>query len=205
MNKNIYYYKFRVVFDEIEDFIRDIEIISNDTFESFHQILYASIGLEGNELASFFICDAKWNKQKEITLIDMEEDVTHETPVYDDEDNYSTKSSIPKFVMANALIKDFIYGPHQHIMYEYDFLNPKIFYIELLKTLPTDNTEGFPKCTYSEKLLPIKNVHTPLQHKEEQAIIDDANDLFDEFDDLYDDEDEDIIDLENFDDIRDFE
>ncbi len=36
----MYCYKFRVFFDEIEDFVRDIEISSTDNFESFNQILY---------------------------------------------------------------------------------------------------------------------------------------------------------------------
>ena len=204
MNKKVYYYKFRVVFDEIEDFIRDIEIISNDTFESFHQILYSSIGLMGNELASFYICDSKWNKQKEVTLIDMDDDANVEIPSYDEEESYSTKSSIPKFVMAEARIKDFIVDPHQYIIYEYDFLQPKIFYIELLKTLSTDSVEGFPKCTYSSKIFPVKVTHTSTPKDEEFVSNEDMLDDFDE-DDEYNDFNEDSLDLDNFDDIKEFE
>ena len=109
----MYYYKFRVYYDEVEDFVRDIEILSSDNFESFHKILYSSIGLQGNELASFSICDTKWNKQKEITLIDMGDDAIANVPEYDDEDGFTTKSNIPKFVMKDAIIKDFIIDPHQ--------------------------------------------------------------------------------------------
>ena len=50
----MYFYKFRVYYDEVEDFVRDIEILSNDNFENFHKILLSSIGLDGQELASNF-------------------------------------------------------------------------------------------------------------------------------------------------------
>ena len=87
----MFYYKFRVYFDEVEDFVRDIEILANDNFESLHNILYKSIGLEGNELASFSLCDSKWNKQNEITLIDMKDDEVEDAPEYEEEDGYTTE------------------------------------------------------------------------------------------------------------------
>ena len=114
----MFYYKFRVNFDEVEDFVRDIEILSSDNFENFHKILYTSIGLKGNELASFSLCDVKWNKQKEITLIDMGDDSVAALPEYDENDGFTTKSNLPKFVMKDSVLKDFISDPHQHIIYE---------------------------------------------------------------------------------------
>ena len=104
----MYYYKFRVYYDEVEDFVRDVEILANDNFESFHHLLYECIGLKGNEFAAFSICDPKWNKQKEITLMDISEGDENEVPEYDDEDEFSTKTNLPTFVMADAVLKDFI-------------------------------------------------------------------------------------------------
>jgi hypothetical protein len=153
----MYYYKFKVTFDDVEDFERGIEILASDNFETFHQILYESIGLAGNELASFSICDAKWNKIQEITLIDMQDDSETEAPDYGDEEEFSTSSNLPKFIMKDAVLKDFITDPHQHIMYEYDFINPKVFYIELLKTLPAKENALYPRCTLSESVLPKPN------------------------------------------------
>ena len=147
----MYFYKFRVYYDEVEDFVRDIEILSNDNFENFHKILLSSIGLDGQELASFYICDSKWNKQKEISLMDMGDDSEKEEPEYEEGDEFSLRSKLPISVMKDSLLKDFITDPHQHIMYEYDFLNPKVFYIELLKVLQTEDGQGFPRCTHKEK------------------------------------------------------
>lgn len=192
----MYFYKFRVYFDDVEDFVRDIEIRSTDSFESFHNIIYSSTGLTGNELASFFICDTKWNKQKEITLIDMEDETDANVPEYEDSDDFSTKSNIPKTVMKDSVLKDFIEDPHQHIIYEYDFLNPKNFYIELLKTLPADPNVVYPRCTYKVKELPKDIKLNPIPNPEDDYFEDEEGS---EFDDGFNEEDH--LDLENIEDF----
>jgi len=185
----MYFYKFKVTFDEVEDFERNIEILASDNFESFHQILYETIGLSGNELASFSICDAKWNKKQEITLIDMQDDSETEAPNYDDEEEFSTASNLPKFIMKDAILKDFITDPHQHIMYEYDFINPKVFYIELLKTLPAKENVDYPRCTLSEGVLP-KPDEFVAAHNPDNDFLNDFEDEMDEedFDEFADDQ-----------------
>lgn len=186
----MYYYKFKVYYDEVQDFVRDVEILATDNFESFHQLLYNCIGLKGNEFAEFSICDQKWNKHKEITLTDTSEEDICSVPKYDEEDSYSTKSHLPKFIMKEAIIKDFITDPHQHIMYEYDFINPKIFYIELQKVLQTATTEGFPRCTYKAMELPVQLTAAdfPDPYTGMENEIDDE-DNFDDEDDGYNEED----------------
>jgi len=185
----MYYYKFKVTFDEVEDFERNIEILASDNFESFHQTLYETIGLGGHELASFSICDAKWNKKQEITLIDMQDESETKAPDYDDEEEFSTASNLPKFIMKDAVLKDFITDPHQHIMYEYDFINPKVFYIELLKALPAKENVVYPRCTLSEGVLP-KPDELIAVHNPENDFLNDFVDEMDEedFDEFADDQ-----------------
>lgn len=172
----MYYYKFRVFFDEVEDFVRDVEILANDNFESLHKLLYECIGLKGNEFAAFSICDPKWNKQKEITLMDTSDDEEVIEPEYDDEDQYSTKTHLPKFIMKDALLKDFISDPHQHIMYEYDFMNPKTFYLELQKVAQTDDAAGFPRCTYKAMEIPVQLTAADVPEPEDVEFIEDEDD-----------------------------
>lgn len=197
----MYYYKFKVYYDEVEDFVRDVEILANDNFESFHKLIYDCTGLQGNEFAAFSICDQKWNKQKEITLLDTtdEDAYVDETPDYDEDDQYSTKSNLPKYVMSDALLKDFITDPHQHIMYEYDFMNPKVFYIELQKTLKTDETEGFPRCTFKKMELPKDRMAVKNDNLDDFDLEDDIPNE-DELDDLFGDG----YDAEDFSDLNEF-
>ncbi len=196
----MYYYKFRVYFDEVEDFVRDVEISASDNFESLHHLLYECIGLKGNEFAAFSICDPKWNKQKEITLLDTsdEDDMVDEEPEYDDEDQYSTKTRLPKFIMKDAILKDFISDPHQHILYEYDFMNPKTFYLELQKVAQTDNGADLPRCTYKAMELPVQLTAADIPDPED---VDFEEEIDEEDDDLFDDNgfnDEDFSSLNEF-------
>ena len=174
----MYFYKFKVSHDEVEEFERQIEILASDNFESIHQILYDCIGLTGNELAAFSICDVKWNKKQEITLIDMLDDREFDTPEYEEDEEFSTSSNVPKFIMKDAVLKDFITDPHQHIMYEYDFINPKVFYLELLKTLPAKESAVYPCCTLSQGVLPKPDEHIVSKNPEDDFL----NDFEDELD-----------------------
>ncbi len=190
----MYAYKFRVAYDEVTDFVRDIEILCTDNFENFHKILLEAIGLKGNELASFYACDAKWNKQNEITLMNMGEEEGEEeeieTPDYDSEDEFAYKSKLPKFVMQEACIKNFIEDPHQNILYEYDFINPKHFFIELLKTFRANEEIEYPRCTFKAKELPMEVIND--LHNGDEFGMDDFDfndDDFDAFDDDFDDDD----------------
>ena len=45
-------YKFRVLSEEQNEFVRDIEISSIQTFEDFHKIILQTSGLDGKELAN---------------------------------------------------------------------------------------------------------------------------------------------------------
>ena len=49
-------YRFKVMFEDHEDVVRDIEITNLQTFEDFHNIIQSSIGFDASKPASFFIC-----------------------------------------------------------------------------------------------------------------------------------------------------
>lgn len=197
----MYYYKFKVYYDEIDDFVRDVEILANDNFESFHKLLYDCIGLKGNEFAAFSICDQKWNKQKEITLMDVSEEMETQEPEYEENDSYSAKTHLPSFVMRNAILKDFISDPHQHIIYEYDFLNSKVFYLELQKVMQTDEDPLlFPRCTFKAMELPVQLATPQIADPEDFDLdLDDEDEDDDLFNDGYNDED--ISELNEFSDF----
>lgn len=124
-------YKFRILLEDNDEFYRDIEISSGDTFESLHKAIIDATELSGNELASFYICDSKWNRKKEISLIDMSEgEETENAPL----------------VMSKSKLNQHIDDPHQRMIYVYDFLNMYEFYIELSKIVPSENGVKYPRC-----------------------------------------------------------
>lgn len=146
-------YRFRILTDEQDDFVRDIEIMANQTFLDFHQYLVRLLEFDSNELASFSICNSKWYKLSEITLLDME--VEEETE--EDEDNKKA-DKMKTFLMADSRLNSFIEDPHQRLIYEYDFLNLRTFYLELTKILPAELGIQYPRCVFSEGALQKKAI-----------------------------------------------
>ncbi len=173
-------YRFRLLYDDQEDFLRDIEIKPGQTFKEFHEIVQKSVGIEGQELASFFVCDRKWNKSKEITLINMlaEADAPQTIDEYDED--APVKNHIPVMVMDDVKIRDIIEDPHQRLLYEYDFLNPRTFFIELIKILDADEKKVYPLCVKQEGTLAamvIPNYESFLDDPDEEAMLSELNDL----------------------------
>ncbi|MBP6976814.1 MAG: hypothetical protein KBB71_00690 [Lentimicrobiaceae bacterium] len=159
--------------------MRDIDIKATQTFREFHDGIRESVQLDGNELASFFICDRRWNKLKEITLIDMEDRI--EDGSDDDENEFY---HIPITVMEESVIKDFIDDPHQRILYEYDILNQASLFIELMKIVPADENTIYPTCVKSEGTLLVKKI------SDADIVVTDVDEeeLLKEFDEMLNDE-----------------
>ncbi len=55
-------YKFKTSFEDQDDFLREIELRADHTFEDFHQAILGNLGLDPGMLASFFICDHRFRK-----------------------------------------------------------------------------------------------------------------------------------------------
>jgi len=108
--------------------------------------------LEGNELASFFICDPRWNKQREITLIDMGVKIP-DNDFDDDDERKPAIIPIPVMIMEDVKIREVIDDPHQRILFEYNFLNPRTFFIELMKIVDADPKKVYPMCVKKEGAL----------------------------------------------------
>ena len=178
-------YKFRLLSDMNEEFVRDIEIQSGQSFLDFHNIISQCSNLNGQELASLHICDQKWNKEKEITLIDM---LVDENPEEDKKPFEET------FVMKDALIRNFIDHPHQRLLYEYDFLNIRTIFIELLSVHKQKDEGTYPRCTMKKGELEQPVPEIPVSDEEEadqltSELLKDYNELLDDSFDVKDDSD----------------
>ena len=61
-------YRFTIISDEVDDFVREIQIDPEATFFDFHEAILKSVGYTNDQMTSFFICDDDWEKGKEVTL-----------------------------------------------------------------------------------------------------------------------------------------
>ncbi len=189
----MYIYKFRIEIEENDEYLRVIEITANNSLEDFHSSIIESNGLDGNELSSFYICDSKWRKQKEFTLVDMGADeIETNEAIYEDEDYEDLNKAIkvPRMIMKNIELNECIDDPHQKLIYLYNYIKPQYFYIELIKTFETDNNSIYPKCVTNVGKLPetkkdnliITQDSEPLdfEHFDDDNILDIEEEFLDE-------------------------
>ena len=66
-------YRFTLISDESDDFVREIQIDPEATFYDFHKAILQSVGYTDDQMTSFFICDEDWEKEKEVTLEEMDD------------------------------------------------------------------------------------------------------------------------------------
>lgn len=134
-------YKFKFVSDEKENFSRTIEIDSMSNFLEFRNAILESVDFSKEEMSSFFMCDDKWNPAQEITLIDM-----------------GTSSDEDSFVMDSTRINEFVDERGQKLLFMFDFVSQRCFFIELLEMFPGKSLKT-PKITESVGIPPKEQLN----------------------------------------------
>lgn len=165
-------FNFRLVSDEVDNFKREIKIDADATFYDLKNAICESVGYDKNEMCSFFICDEGWEKEREITLEDMGTDT--------DEDAY---------IMDECVLSDFIDDEGQRLMFTFDYLNDRSFFLEM-KELITGRTLRDPVCTLSLGTPPPQfQEPEPLVSPTANAAKGKSQTTLDDFDDpLYDEQ-----------------
>ena len=107
---------FRIISDEDPDFYRDLVAEGSDTFLDFHNTLQQDLGYDPTQLASFFITSKQWEKQQEITLIDMMQE-----------------PGLSSQTMEQVTLEEHIVELNQRMIYLFDFFSDRAFFIELIE------------------------------------------------------------------------
>lgn len=107
-------YRFLLLSDEAEDFKREIQIDADSTFFELHKAIIKSVDYKDGEMTSFFICSDDWEKEQEITLVEMD--------TSPDEDSYTMEASA---------LSDFLEDEKQKLMYVFDYMTERAFFMEL--------------------------------------------------------------------------
>ena len=118
-------FNFRLVSDEIENFKREIQISSEATCYDLKEAICESVGYDKNEMCSFFLCDKGWEKEKEITVEDM-----------------GTDSDVDAYIMDECVLSDYIDDEGQRLMFTYDYLNDRSFFLEMREMIRASSTRA---------------------------------------------------------------
>jgi len=158
-------YRFKVVSEEYEDFLREIYIQPAQTFLDFHSCLLETAELLPCEQASFFLTDKKHKKNREIGLNPVERQVKR----YDPEMDEMVVVTFTPGLMKESKVKDFIEDPHQLLIYEYHGKEYFTFLIELVKIMQSDGEGIYPKCVKWVGEIPKKKETFLVGSTEEEA------------------------------------
>ncbi|MCK9202869.1 MAG: hypothetical protein M0P58_00355 [Bacteroidales bacterium] len=145
-------YHFRIISEEHEDFLREIQIQPKQNFLDFHINLVESTELLHCERASFFLTDKKYKKGVEITL-KTEKRIVRK---YDEDLDQVVTESITLPLMKHAKLNQYIEDPHQKMIYEFVGRDRFSFLIELFRILKTDDIHSYPRCVKRVGELPKK-------------------------------------------------
>ncbi len=174
-------YRFLLLSDEVDDFKREIQISSQATFFDFHTAIMETSNYDDKQLYSFFICEEDWSKKTEITLIEMD-----------------TSSEEDSYIMDETPLDELIEDEHQKLIYVFDPLSERVFFIELREIIVGEDLEKA-TCTKATG-------NPPEQFKTLDIASGNINTDIDENfygEDTYDDEDLDGLVKGSFDDLSD--
>jgi len=133
-------FNFRIVSDEVENFRREIKIDADATFLDLKNAICDCVDYDKNQMSSFFICAGNWEKEKEVTMEDM-----------------GTDSAQDVYLMEDTVLSDMIDDEGQRIMFTFDYMTDRSFFMEMKELIPGKNLKD-PVCTLSLGKAPAQNV-----------------------------------------------
>lgn len=134
-------YKFVVGSEEAENFKLEIVIDSEDTFLRLRNTILDAAGYDKEQMDSFYICDDEWNKEKEVTFVDMGLDDT-------DEDVW---------LMEDTHLDELIEDEGQKLKFVFDYLTERYFFMKL-KEIVLGKSLRDPLCQRKEGKAPKEAV-----------------------------------------------
>lgn len=163
-------YRFRIISGESREFAREMLISGEQTFLDFHQCLQKDLGYDPDQLSSFFITNASWEKQLQITLIDM----------MDEGDGSCT-------TMDRSILGDHLSEIGQRMLYVFDFFSERSFFIELTELINVQESKVLPKIVFSSGDPPpqIHRALDDLTFKDEDLEDEFPSESLDDFDDEF--------------------
>jgi len=160
-------YKFVVLSDEDESFVREFEFLDSHTLMDFHNLIQDELEFDKSQMASFYLATDNWEKEEEFTLFDM-----------------GTGSS----TMEVALLEDIIFRKNQKLLYVFDFFNDRALFVEYTGEIKEISGREYPSCTNSKGVPPKQVVFGSSSRKLYNNIVvsdDDEDEDEGEVDDLF--------------------
>ena len=164
-------FKYRMLSDESDNFVRDFEVYPDMTLTEFHQFLCRALRYD-DDMVSIFKSDAEWRPVEEFSQLDMGGDMMGGAP--------RTMDSVRLMEVTN----DF----HDRMIYTFDMLNNRSYYIELIDMQRPAEGLSYPRVAFEHA--PVPDQYDPEATEQAGSIFEEMMSDYNEFDgdDSYDDE-----------------
>lgn len=163
-------FKYRMLSDESDNFVRDFEVYPDMTLAKFSSFLLEALGYEPT-MVSIFKSDAEWRPIEEFSEIDMGDDIPGAPRCMDT-------------VSLMEVTNDF----HDRLIYTFDMINDRSYYLELIDMQRPNAELSYPRIAFEHS--PVPDQYDPEATVESGSIFDEMMSDYNEFDgdDNYDDE-----------------
>ena len=111
-------YRLKFSSEEVEDFRRVYEADSDATFWELHNALLQSVGFPDDQMTSFYMCNDRWEKGQEVTLVEMGSNFEYDN-----------------MVMESTRLSDLIEEGGQRMIYVFDPMNERYFFGKVVEIL----------------------------------------------------------------------
>ena len=157
-------FNFRIVSDEVDNFRREIKIDADMTFLDLRNAICDAVNFDKHQMCSFFLCDSNWEKEKEITLEDMDVDSDQDV-----------------WLMDETILSDYLEDEGQRMIFVFDYMTDRAFFIEL-KEIITGKKLIDTVCTCSMWTPPPQTIDfAEYEAKAEAKLASITEDLDEEF------------------------
>ncbi|MBP3432329.1 MAG: hypothetical protein J6K40_01190 [Alistipes sp.] len=163
-------FKYRMLSDESDNFVRDFEVYPDMTLREFSDFLLRALHYD-ECMVSIFKSDAEWRPVEEFSEIDMGDDMP----------------GVPR-CMDNARLMEVNNDFHDRLIYTFDMLNNRSFYLELLDMQRPQADLEYPRVAFEHA--PVPDQYDPDATEDSGSIFEEMMSDYNEFDgdDNYDDE-----------------
>lgn len=146
-------FKFRMLSDENDHFVRDYEVPAEITLLEFHDFIRQSLEYEEG-MVSFFTADDRWEKLSEFTLMDM-----------------GMEEGEGPQAMSEATLKGVMQRIGDRLIYQFDLFGNRAYYLELMDVVAAEPHFTYPRESFAHG-------GTPDQY--EAGLAEDEGSIFDE-------------------------
>ena len=125
-------FRFRMLSDENDNFVRDYEVPYDMTLLDFHNFILRSLEYE-ECMASFFTADERWEKLREFTLMDMD-DGSEGAPA----------------AMESVTLGQIIHNNRDRLIYLFDMFGDRAYFLELTGAYEMPKDGSYPREIYAQ-------------------------------------------------------